>query len=406
MNKQPKITWSAWRFVAWFGVVSLLADLVYEGARSISGPFLASLGASAALIGVITGLGEAFALTGRLGSGPLADKTRAYWPLAIAGYGITVISVPLLGVASVLGVAAVLVVAERAGKALRSPAKDVMLSHATSAIGRGKGFAIHEALDQIGAILGPLAIGAILGITNSYSWAFGVLAIPGVAVIAMLLWLKRQVPNPAEYEPEEATKAEAQAEDNPFSIWQFPPAFWWYLAFTVVATLGYATFGVLSYHLVKAHVIATPWVPVVYAAAMGVDALVAVATGWAYDRVGRRSLLVVPFLSAAIPILAFTKTAWVAIAGILLWGAVMGVQESTMRAAVADLVPTRRRGTAYGVFAAGFGAATFIGGALTGFLYEKSISGLVITVAVIEVAALAVFLVALKQHTPQAKDAA
>ena len=399
-----KVKWSAWRFVVWFGVVSLLADLVYEGARSITGPFLASLGASAALVGIITGLGEGFALTGRLGSGPLADKTRAYWPLAIAGYALTVISVPLLGIASVLGTAAVLVIMERIGKALRSPAKDVMLSHATSAIGRGKGFAVHEALDQIGAVLGPLAIGAILGLTNSYSWAFAAMAIPGVAVIAMLLWLRKKVPDPTQYEPEDDSKVEVAVEPMRFANWQFPSAFWWYLAFTVVATLGYGTFGVLSFHLVKEHVIATPLVPVVYAAAMGVDALMAVATGWLYDRIGRRSLLVVPFVSAAIPMFAFTTTPWLVVTGILLWGAVMGIQESTMRAAVADLVPARRRGTAYGVFAAGFGTATFIGGALMGILYGISIPAIIMAVVCIEICALIVLIIAIRKQSAEAKS--
>src|SRR5438105_2478892 len=181
---------SPWRFVLAFGVISLLADMVYEGARSVTGPFLASLGANAGLVGLITGLGEAFAFAGRLGSGPLADRTRAYWPLTIAGYGLTVAAVPLLGFSTVLWLAAVLVIAERAGKAIRSPAKDVLLSHAAGAIGRGRGFAVHEALDQIGALIGPLAVAAILWWSGGdYRPAFWVLALPGVAVLALLLRL-------------------------------------------------------------------------------------------------------------------------------------------------------------------------------------------------------------------------
>ena len=90
----------AWRFVSTFGVVSLLADIVYEGARSVTGPILALLGATAIVVGIVTGIGEAAALLLRLISGPLADRTRRFWAWAIAGYAITVIAVPTLGFAS------------------------------------------------------------------------------------------------------------------------------------------------------------------------------------------------------------------------------------------------------------------------------------------------------------------
>lgn len=385
--------WTPWRFVVWFGVVSLLADLVYEGARSVTGPFLASLGASAALVGLITGVGEALALAGRLATGPLADTTRAYWPLAIGGYALTVISVPLLGLASVLWIAAGLVIAERAGKALRSPAKDVMLSHATSTIGRGRGFAVHEALDQIGAVAGPLAVAAVLAITGSYAPAFAMLAVPGAAVLLLLLWLRRRVPDPSLYEPVAPDKDSPGAA--PVSLLaQLGTSFWWYLAFTAMTTVGYATFGVLSYHLVKQDLVAPAVVPLVYAGAMGVDALAALAAGSLFDRVGRRVLVVVPLITASIPALVFTSGVTVAVVGILLWGVVMGIQESVMRVGVAELVPAARRGTAYGVFAVGFGLATFVGGTMTGALYDVSIPLLVTVVPVLQVLAVAVFLVA------------
>ncbi|BCI87408.1 hypothetical protein NIIDMKKI_26140 [Mycobacterium kansasii] len=153
---------SAWRFVAVFGVVSLLADFVYEGARSITGPLLASLGATGLVVGVVTGIGEAAALALRLVSGPLADRTRRFWAWTVAGYALTLITVPLLGVAGALWVACSLVIAERVGKAVRSPAKDTLLSHAASVTGRGRGFAVHEALDQVGAVIGPLTVAGCL----------------------------------------------------------------------------------------------------------------------------------------------------------------------------------------------------------------------------------------------------
>ncbi|WP_369395328.1 MFS transporter [Streptomyces sp. CG1] len=379
-----------WRFVVWFGTVSLLADVVYEGARSITGPLLASLGASALVVGVVTGAGEAAALALRLVSGPLADRTRRFWGLAIAGYALTVVSVPLLGVVGVLWAACVLVVAERVGKAVRSPAKDTLLSHATAATGRGRGFAVHEALDQIGAIAGPLLVAGVLALTgNDYGPALGVLAAPGIAVLLLLFWLRARVPDPEAYERETRASPTAapQAQDG-----RLPRSFWTYAAFTAVTTTGFATFGVLSYHLVARHLLAAAWVPVLYAAAMAVDAGAALATGWLYDRFGPRVLIALPVLTAGVVVLAFTDTVAIAVAGSLVWGAAMGIQESTLRATVADLVPSGRRATAYGLFAGVVGAASLAGGALIGGLYGYSIPVLITVVVGIQV--LAVMLLA------------
>ncbi|SFY49613.1 MFS transporter [Streptomyces sp. F-1] len=383
---------SPWRFVVWFGTVSLLADVVYEGARSVTGPLLASLGASALLVGVVTGAGEAAALGLRLVSGPLADRTGRFWGLAIGGYALTVVSVPLLGVAGVLWAACVLVIAERVGKAVRSPAKDTLLSHAAAATGRGRGFAVHEALDQIGALVGPLLVAGVLALTgDDYGPALGVLALPGIAVLLVLFRLRARVPSPQDYERE--TPAAAPEPGNG----RLPRAFWTYAAFTAVTTSGFAPFGVLSYHLVERHLLTAAWVPVLYAAAMAVDAVAALATGWLYDRIGPRVLVALPVLTAAVAALAFTGTVAVAAAGSLVWGAAMGIQESTLRATVADLVPTGRRATAYGLFAGAVGAGSLVGGALTGGLYGYSIP-LLVTV-VVAVQALAVALLAALRTT-------
>jgi MFS family permease len=370
-----------------FGVVSLLSDMVYEGARSVIGPYLATLGASAALVGLVTGVGEAFALVGRLATGPLADRTRAYWPLVLIGYAVTMVAVPTLGLTTALWLAAALFVAERAGKAIRGPARDVMLAHATTAVGRGKGFAVHEALDQAGGVAGPLLVAAVLAATaQHYRPAFLALAVPAVAAMLLLFWLRAGVPDPARFEPRRPA-APAPAPSGG----RLPRVFWTYLAFTVLTTAGYATFGVLGFHLATRHVVPAAVVPVVYAAAMGVDAFAALVSGWLYDRVGVRVLAAVPVLTALIPLAAFTTTWTTAVAGVLAWGAVLGIQESTMRAAIADIVPADRRGTAYGIFAAGLGGATLVGGLLTGALYDYSITAVIGVVAGIQAVALAVF---------------
>ncbi len=380
---------SPWRFVMAFGVVSLLMDFVYEGARSVTGPLLAHLGASAAVVGVVTGAGEAASLGLRLASGPLTDRSRRFWTWTIAGYVLTAASVPVLGLTGVLWVASALVIAERVGKAVRSPAKDTLLSHATAVTGRGRGFAVHEAMDQIGALLGPLTVAGILALTgDDYAPAFGVLALPGAAAIALLFWLRARVPEPIAYE----TAMGAAAPGNPAPVesqeTKLPRDFWVYAAFTAATLTGFATFGVLSYHLVTRDLMPTAMVPVLYAAAMAADAVAALATGWLYDRFGAQVLVVLPLLSAAVPALAFTDTVWVAVVGALVWGAAVGVQESTLRATVADLVPTGRRATAYGIFAGIMGATALAGGALTGALYDVSIPALITAVAGIQAAAL------------------
>lgn len=386
----------AWSFILAFGWVSLLGDFVYEGARSITGPLLASLGASAALVGVITGAGEAAALLLRLVSGPLADKTRRFWTLAITGYVLTVISVPFLGYAGVLWVAAALVITERVGKAVRSPAKDTMLSHATASVGRGKGFALQEAMDQAGAVLGPLTVAAMLAITgNHYGPSLLVLTIPGVGMLLILFWLRARVPLPETYEIQPTPTPADPSPQGPRA--HLPRAFWWYAAFTALTATGFATFGVLSFHMVQRGVVPAPAVPVVYAAVMGIDALAALATGWLYDRYGAVSLATLPVVAGLVPVFAFTGSLVPVVIGALLWGCAMGIQESTLRATIADLVAPGRRATAYGLFGAVIGAGALAGGVLAGVLYQTSIPALVLVTAAIQLAALVLLLLTLKK---------
>jgi MFS family permease len=388
-----------WRFVVWFGIVALLGDIVYEGARSVTGPLLAHLGASALVVGVVTGVGETAALALRLVSGPLADRSGRFWDWTIAGYALTVVSVPVLGLASALWVAAALVVAERVGKAVRSPAKDTLLSHATAVTGRGRGFAVHEALDQVGALLGPLLVAAVLAASgDDYTPALAVLAVPGAGVLALVVWLRLRVPSPAVYEDQmrDVTRRPGRrlAGDE---VGRLPGVFWAYASFTGLTMAGFATFGVISYHLVTRHLLAPASVPLVYAAVMVVDALAALATGWLYDRVGASVLLALPVVAAAVPALAFRGSVSLAVGGALTWGAVLGIQESTLRATVADLVGPRRRATAYGVFGAVVGIAAAAGGSLSGALYDVSVPALVAVTAAVQAAALVVLSVTLRR---------
>lgn len=357
------------RFVLVFGAISALGDVVYEGARSIVGPYLATLGASAAVVGVVTGVGEAVATVFRLGSGRLSDRTGRHWAISITGYAITMASVPLLAVAGSLGLASTFVVGERFGKAVRTPARDTMLAEASANLGRGRAFALHEAMDQAGALVGPLLIAAVLAVGGGYRAGFAWLAIPAVLAMLTLGYLRRQAPHPAAYDPDVHP-----SQTRPVAVHGFSRRYWQYAAFTAATLGGFATFAVLAYHLQTRHVVSAALIPVMYALAMGTAAVAALASGRVYDRSGLRGLVALPLLGAAVPFLSFSTAAWMAWLGAALWGALMGVHESTMRAAIADLVPRERRGVGYGTFTTVYGLAWLAGAAIIGVLYDVSIA--------------------------------
>jgi MFS family permease len=375
-------------FVLAFGVVSMLGDFVYEGARSVVGPFLATFGASAAVVGVVTGAGEAVALVFRLFTGRLSDRTGRHWGLTIAGYVITVVAVPILAAVHALWQAVACVVAERFGKAVRSPARDTMLAEAGGALGRGRAFAVHEAMDQSGALVGPLLVAGMVAISG-YRLGFAVLAVPALALVAVLLWLRFAVPVPAAYDPAREEGAPARTDDpEPTG---FSARFWVYAAFTALTMAGFATFGVLAYHLEVRHVLPAGLIPVTYAAAMGAAALASLVSGDAYDRWGLRGLVVLPPLALVVPFWSLSDSAALVWAGAVVWGVAMGVHESTMRAAVADLIPVARRGFGYGVFTAVYGLAWLAGGALIGLLYDRSVHDVVVYTIVTQLLALVAF---------------
>lgn len=407
---------TAWRAIVGFGMVSLAADMVYEGARSITGPLLQQLGASALLVGLVTGAGEAAALVLRLVFGTAADRSGRYWRLTLVGYAMTAVSVPLLAVtpfvgAAGLALACVLVLTERTGKAVRSPAKSTLLAYAATGIGRGRAFGVHKALDQIGAFAGPLLVAAAIAVTGAIWPSMAALIVPGAVAIALLLWLRVRVGEPhidrATAPPQPtATPHPSPGEDPDLAVtpapeatrpaFRLPRRFWLFAASSAAATAGLVTFGVISFHLSREHVVALPVIPLVYAAGMAIEAVAALATGFGYDRIHARVLYVLPFLVAAVPWLAFTHRFPVALAGVLLWGAANGIQDSTVKALVADLVPAGRRATAYGVFAAIQGGAAIVGGTAAGALYTRSVPLLGILVAIIEATALGLYVATLR----------
>lgn len=378
-------------FVVLLGVVSLFADAAYEGARSITGPFLASLGASATTTGVVAGVGEVMGYALRLPAGYWADRTRRYWAMTILGYVVNMTVVPLLALAGRWQTAAALIVAERIGKAVRTPARDTLLSYASVSVGRGWAFGLHEALDQVGAVVGPLAVAAAIGLGGGYRWGFGVLVVPASLALLSLAFARWLYPHPGPMEPTKAT-ASAGVQSS------LPLLFWLYLAFVGASVGGFAHFQVISYHWKVAKVIGEAYIPLLFATAMGVDALAALGVGRWFDRVGLRSLVVVPLVSIPIAPLGFSHSWWMGLGGIILWGIALGAQETVMRAAVATLAPIERRGVAFGVFNAAYGLAWFGGSALMGALYDAGIGWLVGFSVILEGVALALSVFIARQY--------
>jgi MFS family permease len=374
------------RFVVGFGIVSGCADIVYEGARSIIGPYLATLGATAATVGLVTGLGEATALVLRLVTGRFADRTGRPWPQTMAGYVLTAVCVPLLALTGNLATAAILYNGERLGKAVRTPARDIMLAHASAVLGRGKTFGLHKVLDTAGSMIGPLFIAGVLAVAGgSFRLAFALMGFPGLLAVVQLVRLRRRAPDPIAWEPRTEV-AEARRLRLGGGL---GPHFWAYSAFSVVTMLGFSTWAVLAVHITERHLLPAGWVPVLYAAAMAAAGGAALLLGRLYDTSGLRGLILVPLLSAIVPWLSFSGSVVALVVGAVVWGAVVGIQDSTMRAAVADLVPGNRRGAGYGTFAAVQGGAWLVGSTAVGWLYERSTTQVAVYVGLVQLLALA-----------------
>ena len=263
-----------------------------------------------------------------------------------------------------------LLVAERLGKAIRKPAKDMILSFAASQQGVGKSFAIQEALDQIGAFLGPVVLYVIMlfkttGTTREiYALCFAVLGIPAIATILALLWSKRKFPNPESFEPE-------PKEIIPFRM---NTPFVLYIVGIGLFAFGFLDFALVSMHVLKVKLVGPDVLPLLYAGAMLIDAVSALFFGWMFDRHGIRALIVSTLLSCPFAFFIFGGNSfWMVLLGIALWGIGMGAQESILKAVVATMVPKTSRAAGYGLFECAFGVFWFFGSWFLGFLYDLSI---------------------------------
>jgi hypothetical protein len=369
---------TALAFIVAFGIVSLFADMAYEGMRGITGPYLALLGASGAAVGIVSGTGELFGYVLRLGSGRLAEKTRAYWAIALAGYVVQMAAVPLMALAGAWWAAAGLIVLERTGKALRNPAANFMMSRAGEKIGQGWAFGLHEALDQTGALAVPLITALVLARHGSYAQAFLWLGVPAALTVLTVVALRLRFA----FAGRIVTSPKTDGDGS------LPRAFWLYAASAALMAFGFADWPLVAYHFAQAHIVAAPVIPVLYAIAMGGSGAGALLLGRWFDTRGFKVLIPAVVLAAIVAPFAFLGGTSVAVAGAVLWGVVLGVENSVLTAGVAHLVSETARARAYGVFSAVFGIAWFAGSALLGALYDISLPAVAAVSFAAELAAL------------------
>ena len=388
--KTPKsLAGSAFRFVLLIGIVNLFADFTYEGGRSIMGPFLGVLGASGTIVGLVAGFGELLGYGLRSVSGYLADRTRRYWIVTFVGYAVNMLAVPALALAGSWPAAAALIVLERTGRAIRRPAVETMLSHAGREMGRGWVFGFNEALDQVGATVGPLLVALVLALRGSYRTGFAILVVPALMCLGIVAVARIRYPDPEALE---------RKEPRTLRVRGFSGQFWTYLVAGAFVAAGFADFALISFHFQRVGSVPGHYVPVFYAVAMATGAVAALTFGKLFDKLGFPVVYAAFFLSSFFPPLVFLGGFTLALAGMVLWGIGIGVQDSLLKAILADIVPPEKRGTAFGLFDTGFGIAWFAGSALMGFLYDRSVAAVIVFSVAIQLAALPVLLLARRRR--------
>jgi MFS family permease len=370
---------NAFRFIIAIGFVSLFADMTYEGARSVVGPFLKDLGATATQVGIIAGFGEMIAASLRLFTGRLADRTRAYWLLTASGYFLNLGAVPLLALAGNWQLAALLIIAERTGKALRGPSVDVLLSESTQVVGHGWGFGLHAAMDQTGAVLGPVLVTIAVARTHQFSTGFLWLAVPAVAAmialsVARTIRARQEKPPPTPVQH------------------QLPRVFWFYVTAAGLLALGFIDFPLLAYHFQNTSVTKPEAIPLLYALAMGLGGLTALIFGRLFDRFGIAVMvpgILISLLALPFGFLGGTIGAYISV---VCWATGIGAQDALLRPGIAQVVSMNKRGSAFGALNGIYGVLWFAGSATMGWLYDHSIAALIIFGIAAQVVAAAFFL--------------
>jgi len=380
---------SALHFVIIIGIANFFADFTYEGARGIVGPFLGSLGASAAVVGFVAGLGELMGYGLRSVSGYFADKSHKHWVFAFLGYTINMLAVPALALTRQWPLAATLVISERVGRGIRKPTAEAMLSYAGRSIGAGWVFGLNEALDQAGATIGPLLMALVLYLNGGYRTGFGVLLIPALLCLATLVLARLLHPRPHELE---------KGAGHALATTNLTQTYWIYLVGGGLLAAGFADFALIGFHFQKANVTPGNLIPVFYAVAMAASALASIPLGQLFDKLGPNVSLFAFLISAAAAPFIFLGTSIFALVGMIFWGIGMSAQGSLFQAMLTGVIPPQKRSTAFGLFDTGYGIAWFLGSVAMGLLYDKSILAVVLVSVILQLAAIPIIFIANKKR--------
>jgi MFS family permease len=367
------------------GVVNLFGDMTYEGGASINGPFLASLGASAALVSIVAGVGEFLGYSLRWVAGYVADRTGRHWLVTCIGYSINLLAVPAMALAPSWQLAAAFILAERIGRAIRKPTVEAMLSYSTGKHGRGWVYAVNTAMDETGATLGPLLIALVLLLEGEHSYRIGysVLLLSSLLALAALVAARITFPVPSQLE---------QGGPRTASDKGFTRAYWLYMVAGAFFAAGLMSFELISYHLAQSGAVRGQWIPAFLGIASAMAVVATLVLGRLYDRIGIAAVAGAVILAASFSPFVFLGGFGLALVGLLLWGIGYAVQDTLLKALIASVLPEGRRNLAFGLFYLGYGGGWLIGSVATGLLYDQSRIALIVFAAAAQLASIPLFL--------------
>jgi MFS family permease len=399
-NERTAIASQAMRFIVLMAFVSLFNDMTFEGASSVLGAYETLLGMPTIWLTALSGAGALLGCSLRMLFGYLSDKTGKYWPFVLLGYALDMISVPLLALVPENGwaLAIVFILSEKLGKAIKKPAKSALVSFAAKQKGEGRSFALGEALDQIGACIGPLIVTLVFACTKGdealrqYHLGFLFLSIPALACLGLLITARIIYPKPEDFERGEAKEKVGRFEMSPS-----------FVAFCVggaIFAMGFLdSFSLLNKDILLKGLVDEGHLPLLYSYAMFIDALSALAFGFLFDKIGFLSLAIATLLSAPYGFLIFFSSSLpLVFIGLTSWGIGIGAVESVLLSGVARLSSKENRARSYGFFELCYGLSAFGFSFLIAHLYESSPFWLSLFIALSIVAATLLFLLAEALH--------
>lgn len=378
---------AAFSFVLTMGAVNLFSDMTYEAGGAMNGQFMASLGATAAVISITAGVGEFLGYSLRSVAGWAADRTGRYWAITFLGYVINLLAVPAMALVGNWQVAALLILAERIGRAIRKPTVEAMLSYTTARHGKGWVYAVNTALDESGATLGPLVVAAVLFLRGDYRMAYALLLVPTILALAALVAARVRYPVPS------------QLEEGQTAAGGFTAAYFLYMGGAACFGAGLLSYELVAYHLAASRIASELWIPVLLALATGCGVIASLILGKTYDKAPLATLLTAVLLSSLFaPLLFLVGGLPGALAATVFLGVGYATQDTLLKAVVASTLPEGRRNFAFGLFYTGYGVGWLVGSVAMGLLYDHSRAVLVAFAMAAQLASMPLFIAARRRQ--------